>query len=300
MAGNLWKGINVPERRRGSERPIAAMGLWYVMSFAVASAAWAIEAAPSDAAGAPLVVVHTVPWEPPVRTEADILTHRILERPRGDFRLDTPQAHELAHEIERVLSRIRDIHPVIKDVPVRENAAWSVILHLEPDLYRKISGAVSMIYDESEPVPFRTGHEQFDTLNTEFGLAGIELLPSFSMVVLYFNKPIEYPFNLFVESLFLESLLVGPLSWYQYRSIEGVEGVEPSLRLGDGPDIEVSKSQGTWYVVVRKAWGDCPAGCIDKELFFFIVEEDEVERIESVRAMDMPIFAELVALRSWP
>ena len=290
MAGNVWKGINVPERRRGSERPIAAMGLWYVMSFAVASAAWAVEAAPSDAAGAPLVV-HADRWEPPMRTEADILTHRILQRPIGaifDFRLDTPQAHELAHEIERVLSRIRDSHPVIKDVSVWEREPWSFILHLKPDLYRKVSRAVSLLYDESEPVPFRTGHEQFDTLNTELGLAAIELSdPSFSIAVLYFNKPIEYPWR--------------PLRVYSL--IEGVEGVEPNFRLGDGSDINVSKSQGTWYVVVRQAWerGGCLlGGCIPKELFFFIVEEDEVERIESVRAMDMPMFAELVERRWWP
>ena len=139
MAGNLREGINVPERRCGSERPIAAMGLWYVMSLAAASAAWAVEAAPSDAAGAPLVV-HADRWEPPVRTETDILIHRILQRPSGDFRLDTPQAHELAHEIERVLSRIRDVHPVVKDVPVREKEPWSFMLHLEPICTGKFPG----------------------------------------------------------------------------------------------------------------------------------------------------------------
>lgn len=281
MAGDWRKGTNVPGGRCSSERPIAAMGLWYMMSFAAVSAAWAeppgAEAALSGATGAPLVV-HVDHWERPVRTDADVLTHRILQRPGGDFRLDTPQAHELAHEIERVLSRVRDTHPVIKDVTIWDNSPWSFILKLEPDLYSKVSRAVSLLYDESGPVPFRTGQEQLDTLNTKFGLVAIRLFPSFSSAVLYFNRTFEYP--------------LWPL--LEYSSIEGVEFAEPNALLGDGPDIDVSKSQGIWYVFVLKAWGDCPSGCIHKEMFFFIVEEDEVERIESVRAMDMPMFAELV------
>lgn len=282
MAGNRWKGRNVPEGRCGSGRPIAAMGLWYMMSLAVASATWAAEppgaeAVPSGAAGAPLVV-HADHWERPVRTDADILAHRILQGPGGDFGLDTPQAHELAHEIGRVLSRIRDAHPVIRDVTIWDNEPWSFILRLEPDLYGKVSSAVSRLHDEGGSVPFRTGQDRLDTLNTKLGLAAIRLFPSFSAAVLYFNEPIEYPFWPLLE----------------YSFIEGIEHVEINFRLGDGPDIDVSKSQGVWYVFVLKAWGDCPSGCIHKETFFFIVEEDEVERIESVRAMDMPMFAELV------
>ena len=70
------------------------------------------------------------------------------------------------------------------------------------------------------------------------------------------------------------------------------------FQLGGGPDVEVSRSQGVWYAVFRRAWGDCPAGCMEDELSFVIVEEDEVERIESVQAMDMPMFAEIVG-RHW-
>ena len=237
-----------------------------------------LEAVPRGAAGAPLVV-HADAWEPPMAsTEADILARRILLQPGSSFRLDPQKAHALADEIERVLSRIRDAHPVVKGVTVRERFdPWSLILGLEPDLYGKVSRAASLLSVEGGPVPLHTGHEPFDTLNTESGLAAMELLSFLSSAVLYFNKPVN-PF-------------ISPL---QYSSVEGVEYAEPDFQLGDGPDVEVSRSQGIWYAVFRRAWGDCPSGCIESELFFFIVEGDEVERIESVQAMDMPMFAELV------
>ena len=229
--------------------------------------------------------MHADYWEPPVAiTEAVVLALRILRRSGADVRLDTPQARELAYEIERVLSRIRDTHPVMKDVTVREDFdPWSLILHLEPDLYRKVSRVASLFNDESESVPLRTGHEQFDTLNTRYGLAAIKLYSFSSFAIFYFNQPV-HPF----------------LSVPDYSSIEGVEYAEIDFRLGDGPDIEISKSQGTWYVVFRKAWGDCPSGCIFREIFFFTVKEDEIERIEFVQAMDMPMFAKLVERRGWP
>lgn len=231
------------------------------------------------------IVVYADDWEPPAAsTEANVLTRRILQRSGTDFRLYAPQSRELAREIERILSRIRSIHPMIKDVTARDSFdPWSLILHLERDLYRKVSRAVPLVSLSSGPFPLRTGHEKFDTLNMEHGLAAIELFPHFSIAVFHFNQPID-PF----------------LSRVVYSSIEGVEAVELDALLVDGPDLEASKSQGIWYVVFRKAWGDCPSGCIFRELYFFTVEDDEVERIGSVEAMDMPRFADLVELRGWP
>ena len=135
-------------------------------------------------------------------TEADILARRILQerslfrwlllQPGSGFGLDPRKARALAHEIERVLSRIREAHPVVKDVTVRERFdPWSLILHLEPDLNGKVSRAASRL--SVEPVPFHTGHEPFDTLNTEFGLAAMKLFSFMSSAVFHFNKPI-HPF----------------------------------------------------------------------------------------------------------
>lgn len=221
-------------------------------------------------------------------SEADILARRILQggsvfrwllQPGSGFGLDPRKARTLAHEIERVLSWIREAHPVVKDVTVRERFdPWTLILGLEPDLYGKVSRAASPLSDEGGPVPFHTGHEPFDTLNTESGLAAIKLLSFISLAVFHFNKPV-HPF----------------ISRIQYSSVEGVEYAELDSPAGDGPDVQVSRSQGVWYAVFQRAWGDCPSGCIHKELFFFIVEEDKVERIDSVQAMDIPMLADLAS-----
>ena len=221
-------------------------------------------------------------------TEADILARRILQggsvfrwllQPDSGFGLDPQEARTLAQEIERVLSRIREAHPVVKDVTVWEwFDPWTLSLGLEPDLYRKVSRAASPLSVEGGPVPFHTGHEPFDTLNAESGLAAVRLFSIIPLAVFHFNK-LVHPF----------------ISRIQYSSIEGVEYAELDSPAGDGPDVEVFESQGIWYAVFESAWGDCPSGCIHRELFFFIVEEDEVERIDPVQAMDMPVFEDLVS-----
>ena len=45
--------------------------------------------------------------------------------------------------------------------------------------------------------------------------------------------------------------------------------------------------QGRWYFVFRRAWGDCPSGCIDQELFFFTVVDGEAAPIEPAQGHGM-------------
>ena len=63
-----------------------------------------------------------------------------------------------------------------------------------------------------------------------------------------------------------------PAAAEAYEMVEGVEYAESNAYLGDGSDIDVASSQGRWYVVARRASGDCPSGCISQDLFFFIVD----------------------------
>lgn len=82
--------------------------------------------------------------------------------------------------------------------------------------------------------------------------------------------------------------------------VEGVEWAEVnSVLLDDAPDIDAVKSQGIWHVAVRRAWGDCPAGCIFQEIFFFTVKGSDVERIERAQAMDMIQFVDLLKNTGW-
>ena len=65
-----------------------------------------------------------------------------------------------------------------------------------------------------------------------------------------------------------------------YEKIEGVIYARPEPMLGGGSDIEVLWSEGKWYAVFRRAWGDCPSGCIFSELSFFVEHKGDVKRID--------------------
>ena len=84
-----------------------------------------------------------------------------------------------------------------------------------------------------------------------------------------------------------------------YRAIDGVGYAGPDAMLGDGSDIEAATVEGRWHVVFRRAWGDCPAGCINEELSFFTVADGEAVPIEPAQARGMDAFAALLATRGW-
>lgn len=84
-----------------------------------------------------------------------------------------------------------------------------------------------------------------------------------------------------------------------YSALDGIDHAQPDMLLGDGPDIEASKAGGTWYVVFRRAWGDCPAGCLHQEFRFFTVSDGRVDQLAPARAADTDAFAALLAERGW-
>ena len=148
---------------------------------------------------------------------------------------------------------------------------------LEPWLFEAVS---SLLDDGGERVVLRTGHADFDSLNARLGLSVVVEMFQFSgTVIFYFN---EY---------------LNVAAARAYATMEGIEYAEPNAYLGDGSDIDAVESEGRWYVVARRAWGDCPAGCINEVLDFFIVNGDDVERIERTQAMDRVEFRDLVMSR---
>ena len=132
-------------------------------------------------------------------------------------------------------------------------------------------------------VELRTGHAEFDSLNARLGLSVVVRIFQFSgTVIFYFN----------------EYLNVAAAA-RAYAALEGIEYAEPNAYVGDGDDIDAVESEGRWYVVFRRAWGDCPAGCINETLDFFVVDDDGVEQIERPQAMDRIEFWDLVTSRGW-
>ena len=235
--------------------------------------------APGEAA-AP-VIVRSDAWEPPTLTEAAILAHRILRSQDDRLLLDAVEQRELAREIGPLLSRIRDAYPAVADINVRAPYAFGeLLLTLEPWLFEVVS---SLLDGQTGPIVLRTGHTEFDALNERLGLSVVaDLFPSSTTAIFYFNEYLNVP-----------------AAVTAYATMEGIESAEPNAYLGDGPDIDAVKSKGRWYVVARHAWGDCPSGCINEELYFFIVNGADVERTDRTQAMDRAEFRELVMNRGW-
>ena len=239
--------------------------------------AWTV----SNGAKAPVVARAADSWEPPKFAEAVILADRILQRESGDLLLDSGKRHALAGEIEQVLSRIRDAYPVVADIAVRQtHVPGALLIGMKPGLSEIVSHAID---DATGPVALYTGHAVFDALNAQLGLSAVKLFtPHFSSGTFYFN----------------EHLNIGE-AIRTYSKLEGIEFAEPDFFLVDGADVDASKSQGSWQVVVRNAWGDCPSGCIYEELFFFTVKGADIEQIERAQAMEMVEFVEIVENRGW-
>ena len=255
---------------------------------AVLLAAWCVlavgcsDSTQSDAPGeaAAPVVVRPDAWEPPTLTEADVLADRLLRREGGGLLVDAADRQELAGELDPVLSLIRYVYPAVADIAVRADYAFGeLLLGLEPPLFEAV---MSLLEGQTEPVVLRTGYAEFDALNERLGLTVVDVFSRFGTVIFYFNEHLNVP-----------------AAAAAYAAMEGIEYAEPNAYVGDGSDIDAVKSAGRWYVVARRAWGDCPAGCINEELFFFIGDDAEVNQVDPAQAMGIAEFTELVTNRGW-
>ena len=234
-------------------------------------------AAPSraDEAGA----AHASPWAS-AAAEARILADRILQRESDDLLLDGKRQRALGHEIKQALSLIRRAYPAMADISVREEySRATIVLGVEGALRDAVFAAWD---EESAGVPQPTGHAAFDALNAGLGLRAVQPFPAFDSVVLRLDER--------------ANIAAAPPV---YLSLPGIAYAEPDAMLGDGSDIDAMKAEGRWHVVFRRAWGDCPSGCIDEELSFFTVADGEAARIEPAQARGMDAFAALVAGRGW-
>ena len=252
----------------------AACGLVLLSGLGFPPKSQASETAPAPA------VVPADSLEPADVSESAVLAHRILARESEELLLDAKRRRELAREIEGVFDRLRYAHPEMAKVSARaSHAPGALLLGVKPGLFKAVAG---LLEGASGPAPLRTGNPAFDALNVKLELRAV--------------RPYRHTGVLLMR---LSEHLNVRTAQKAYVAIEGVEYAEPDARLGDGPDIEAAKSGGAWHVVVRKARGDCPAGCIYKKLFFFTVAGGEVERIEPSDAMKMSGFRKILTIRNW-
>lgn len=243
-----------------------------VSGVSLGTQAWGADAAP--------MVVRAESPNPPVISEAASLADRILARESDELLLDEKRRRELAREIESVLKRLRYAHPEIAKISARAaHQPGVLLLGVKPGLFRAVAG---LLEGKGGPVALRTGNAAFDALNAKLGLRAVRPYRHTGVLVMHVS----------------ERANVGAAQ-RAYRKIAGVEYAETDAHLGDGSDIEAAKTGGVWHIVVRKAWGDCPAGCIYKKLFFFTVKAGQVERVEPTRAVDTLAFRKLLWIRRW-
>jgi hypothetical protein len=93
----------------------------------------------------------------------------------------------------------------------------------------------------------------------------------------------------YAVTLCLDELVNTPAASEAFDALPGVIYAEPNYRIGDGPDTAVEKLRDDWHVVIRDAKGDCPAGCIEQRLYFFVVTPDSARQLPEAEAAREPI-----------
>ena len=269
------------QTRRGSKRPVAAIWIRFAV-VCLLPAAWCVfpKAQVFGATAAAPTVVLADSRKPPKVSEAALLAHRILAREIDDLLLDAKRRRELAREIEGVLKRLRYAHPEVAEISARAaHLPGVLLLGVKPDLMDTVS---RLLGGKSGPVALRTPNAAFDALNAKLRLRAVRLFRRTGVLLMRLSERAN------VQA-----------ARRAYLKIAGIEYAESDAHLGDGSDIEASKSGDAWHIVVRKAWGDCPSGCIYKKMFFFTVRDEKIERIEPSKATGMPEFRKLIETRKW-
>ena len=204
---------------------------------------WGAEAAP--------VVVRVDSRKPPKVSEAALLAHRILARKTDDLLLDAKRRRELAREIEGFLVRLRKAYPEVAEIFARAaHRPGVLLLGVKPDLTDTVS---RLLGDKKAPVKLRTGEGGVRRLKREDRASGRASVPPH-------GRPPHAPERASEHCGGAKEGVTCRLRESNTRS--------PMRTWGDGSDIEASKSGDAWHIVIRKAWGDCPAGCILQEDVF--------------------------------
>ena len=194
------------------------------------------------------------------RSDAAILADRIVRRDSSQLLIDLTARDELERELADALLLVRAAYPDMAGIHAREQYRPAMlILGLEPPLLRRVQG---MFKQPGEVATLQTGAPELDALNARLGLRGAR--PMGSLGVIYCFGP--------------ELSVVTAAA--AYSRLNGVRYAEPDTHLGDGPDLEAARNNGDWYLVFRNAWGDCPAGCINEQFFFFLITDGNVRQAD--------------------
>ncbi|MDE0534484.1 MAG: hypothetical protein OXI01_23995 [Albidovulum sp.] len=245
--------LRFPKLRR---RPHTVLAAWCSLCLA---ASWIMQTPIVPAALAEPMVEHAVSGEADVSRDAAILARRILTMESDDLLLDDFLLDRLGREVHLVLTRIRNRYPAMKEIAARQSPA-TLILEIQGKLLEDLIEHWTDLGNGSAPP---TGHGAFDELNAKLGLHAVDLYPTLSVVILHFPERANLR-----------------IARKRYSAIAGVAGASIDSLLTDGSGIDAFKTNGAWFVAMRKAWGDCPSGCINSETHYYSIKGESVELID--------------------
>ena len=214
-----------------------------------------------------------------ISSDARILARRVHLEETDELLMNEQRLGELAAEIDQVLMHIRSRYPEMTEVAARSRfRPATLLLTVEGGLL----DAISQRWNGTGDTPL-TGFEEFDELNSRLGLHAWKSMPLFTSVIMHFSEH--------------ANLLAARQA---YLAVDGVVSAEFDAYLGDGPDIAATNASGRWFVMMRKAWGDCPSGCLHSETSFFAVSHAYVDKVDREKAEGMVEFRRAVPLGEWP
>ncbi len=188
---------------------------------------------------------------------------------------------QLGGGLMRVLAKIRTDWPETAGVNARlANLPGVLLLELGPAMAEVVH---RVLPPEGASGDFHTGYRDFDRLNQTVGLRIVQTFSSIeSTIFIAFDRGID-------------------LAWatMAYAALEEVSSAAPNANLLQGSDIYAHWAQDQWHVVFRKAWGDCPSGCLFTEDHFFLGQHGSVVRIDPTLAYEIPGFHRMIGKREW-
>jgi hypothetical protein len=171
------------------------------------------------------------------------------------------EAELLALSLSGELRAPQDLYSQIKADLAAVRSQYGTVLPWVQEITHRpawVSGSLAVGFDDMTAQGVVRGeYEAWDELNREYGVTDISEVTVWGVVTLTFE-----------DSLHPERLAE------LYVALPGVEYAEPDLYVGDSSNVQATQTDSGLGYLFSRGWGDCAAGCIHSEYWYFIVEDD--------------------------
>ncbi len=196
-------------------------------------------------------------------TESNYLANRLLMRESSEPVFDTAEFESLSFEVEVALNAARAAYPEMFKITVRPDFRPNVLLlRMKPELDNRLAQAVAN--KSGNLVTLDSGLKQFAELNEMLGLFAVTHYPFVGMFEFFFEKNIN-----------------APEAATRYSKLKGIDFAEIDSFLPETSDIEVFRSEGSWYFLFSPSFADWAYSVDPDETVFFRVSDGQVHRYVS-------------------